>query len=179
MQQTVSRILSGMLALVVMPLAAQLPDADVVFDSDPEGADITVNEMVEVVTGIAQPQACLAPLAVNRIDGEPRAVPARGFLIEPGVHSINGRATLDIEACPLQDANQQIYKTADLEVNFETGVIYHIAYDHSSANSEDWALVVWKTEQLGPVETEPAPGEDLPFGDLPPGDLPGSPDGVQ
>ena len=92
-------------------------------------------------------------LAVNKIDGELRAVPAQGFLVEPGVHTINGRATLDASKCQPLTAYQQIGRATDLEVNFEPGRIYYIAYDHKSQNTEEWRLVVWKVESDNPPQT--------------------------
>jgi hypothetical protein len=133
MQQTVKELLLGVLMLAVFPLAAEPVNSD----------------MAKVVTGTARPADCLAPLAVNKIDGQMRSVPAQGFLIEPGVHTINGRATLNIASCPIKDRKLQISSTPDLEMNFETGKTYYIAYDHSQDNAEDWALVVWKVEQSG------------------------------
>jgi hypothetical protein len=109
--------------------------------------------MVKVVTQAGRPGDCLAALAVNKIDGEMRVVPAQGFLIEPGVHTINGRATLDSRKCQPIAADQRIGNVADLEANFETGRTYYIAYDHKSQNTQEWRLVVWKVEIDHSLET--------------------------
>jgi hypothetical protein len=104
-----------------------------------------------VVTQNDLPSECLAPVAINRIDGEIRALSARGFTIEAGIHAINGRATLDTRKCQPLVGDQQIGTTPDLELNFEAGRIYYIAYDRSSPNTDDWQLVVWKVEYPRPM----------------------------
>ena len=135
MKTFVKKLLVPGLMLAALPLAA-----------DPVGEDLAASEMVKVVTQAGRPADCLAALAVNRIDGESRVVPAQGFLIEPGIHTINGRATLDSRNCQPIAGDQQIGNAADLEVNFEAGKTYYIAYDHKSRNTEEWRLVVWKVE---------------------------------
>ncbi len=134
-------LLSGLM-LATLPLLA-----------DPVGEDSAASEMAKVVTQAGRPGDCLAAIAVNKIDGELRAVPAQGFLIEPGVHTINGRATLDARKCQPLTAYQQIGRATDLEVNFEPGRTYYIAYDHKSQNTEEWRLVVWKVEFDNPPQT--------------------------
>ena len=107
--------------------------------------------MAKVVTHIvgptdSYPGDCLAPVAINKIDGEMRVLSAQSFLIEPGVHTINGKATLDLTHCPLNDKNLIIPSAPDLEVNFELGNTYYIGYSHQSAKPNEWQLVVWNIE---------------------------------
>jgi hypothetical protein len=142
MKQAGKHLLLIGLVLAALPLVA-----------DPVGEDSAVSEMAKVVTQAGRPGDCLAALAVNKIDGELRVVPAQGFLIEPGIHTINGRATLDTRKCQPITADQQISSAADLEVNFEAGRTYYIAYDHKSQNTEEWRLVVWKVEFDNPSQT--------------------------
>jgi hypothetical protein len=129
---------------VTLPATAGMPGDDLMAES--ESADQLMSDMVKVVTRGGRPADCLAPVAINRIDGESRLVPAQGFLIEAGVHTLNGLASLDISSCPFADDNLQIRGSEDFEVLFERGGTYHIAYDHSSENSDQWSLVVWKVE---------------------------------
>ena len=145
MEATVKKLLMPGFILALM--LAALPLAAAPLGEDPAA------EMVKVVTRAGPPADCLAAIAVNKIDGELRAVPARGFLVEPGVHTINGRATLDARKCQPLTAYQQIGRAADLEVNFEPGRTYYIAYDHKSQNTEEWKLVVWKVEFDNPPQT--------------------------
>ena len=134
MVQAVKKLTMLVLMLAVLPVSA-----------GQEGPG-TAN----VVTQNGLPSECLAPVAINRIDGEIRVLPARGFAIEAGVHTINGRVTLDTTKCgPMGDL--QMRRAPDLEVNFEIGRIYYVAYDRSSPNTDDWQLVVWKVEYPRPM----------------------------
>jgi len=120
-------------------------------------------DMVRVVTEHGRTADCIAPLAVNRIDGEPASVPVEEFLIEAGVHSINGRATLDTSKCPVELSKLRVSRAADLEVNFETGYTYYIGYDYKSPDPAQWRLIAWRVEQsegsLMPVPAGEVTGE--------------------
>jgi hypothetical protein len=146
MQRCLKILLTATLALAAGPLLAQRVGNGQVLVL-PLTTGLTTGEMARVLTSGGQPAECLAPLAVTRIDGEMRTVSAQGFLIEPGVHTINGKATLDLTNCPLIDANLDINSTDDLEVDFEPGGTYYIAYYHAPVNPEEWKLVVWHIEK--------------------------------
>ena len=139
--------------IVALVLAAQVlyaqPEKDLGNGMDDELEEFI---MARIVSGQSRPQDCLAAIAINRIDGEPRVVPAQGFLIEPGFHSVNGLAILDITHCSIAGDDRQINTAADLEVNFEAGQIYYIGYDHKSHISDERRLVVWKVEHSNPFE---------------------------
>ncbi len=113
----------------------------------PSVADLVECDMAKVVTGANTAEACLATVAINNIDGEKRVVPAQGFLIEPGVHTLNGRATLDMTQCPSIKADLQLRGSPGLEVNFEAGRTYYIAYDYESQDPNEWQLIIWKVDQ--------------------------------
>lgn len=104
------------------------------------------SDMAQIITHNGRPADCLAPIAVNKIDGEERLVPKMGFKIEPGVHTINGRAVLDTTFCSVVRGGNTGWHTPDLEVDFEAGKTYYIGYDHKSKNRDEWKLVVWKVE---------------------------------
>ena len=73
-------------------------------------------------------------------------MPAGAFLIEPGMHTLNGRAKLNTTYCgPGRDGNLAGF-APDLEVNFQASKTYYIGYDHKSENTGEWKLLVWKTE---------------------------------
>ncbi len=140
MQQAAKKLLMLVLALAAFPVSAELENPGS-GNPDPGKTD-----MAKVVTQTGLPSDCLAPVEINRIDGEMQALPARGFDIEPGVHIINGRVTLDTTKCHPMDGDQQFGSEPGLAVNFEAGGTYYIAYDRSSLNTEEWKLVVWKVE---------------------------------
>lgn len=133
-----------MLLLAAPAALAQLDDTEL--ELVPLPTVLQLSGMARVVTNIARPADCLAAIAVSKIDGEKRAVSAKSFLIEPGVHTINGKAILDTTNCPITDPKLQVSSAADLEVNFELGNTYYIGYFHKSDNTEEWQLVVWDIE---------------------------------
>lgn len=140
------KLLTGMLVLVTLPVLAQSisnTQALVLPLSTEEGAD----GMARVVTSKSRPADCLGLVAINKIDGEKRTVSAQGFLIEPGVHRINGMATLDLTHCPLSDNNLVLSSAADLEVDFEPGDTYYIGYYFEPGKTDEWKLVVWHVEK--------------------------------
>ncbi len=144
MQQAVKKLLPYVLLLAAPAALAQLDDTEL--ELVPLPTVLQLSGMARVVTNIARPADCLAAIAVSKIDGEKRAVSAKSFLIEPGVHTINGKAILDTTNCPITDPKLQVSSAADLEVNFELGNTYYIGYFHKSDNTEEWQLVVWDIE---------------------------------
>ena len=102
-------------------------------------------EMARVVSMIGQPEYCLAPVRIQLIDGSPVVPREDGFELEPGDHSLNGRAMLDTTYCRL------LYDgisgpVPDLVASFDAGRTYYIALDHHAQNANDWRLVIWKVE---------------------------------
>jgi hypothetical protein len=141
-------LLAVALLIAALPVPAQMAETTEVTGPIvlPLSGELNAGEMARVVTGRGRPAECLAPVAVTRIDGRPRAVPAQGFLIEPGVHAFNGRATLDTANCPLAGANPYIGSAADLEVELVAGSTYYIGFYHQPADTTEWKLVVWRVE---------------------------------
>lgn len=130
MKNAATRLIISAFLLVALPVVAEVP----------------ADEMATVVTDSDLPSECLAPVVITIIDGVKQAVPGKGFLIAPGVHSINGKATLDTSKCRRPGSDLEISRAADLVVNFEAGRTYYIAYDRSAQNSAEWKLLVWKVE---------------------------------
>ena len=115
--------------------------------SQPVMADFVNCEMAKVVTPESLLESCLAPVSINRVDGQIQNLPARGFLIDPGIHTVNGLATLDATKCPSIKGNLQLGSSPGMEINFEAGRTYYIAYDHESPNPVEWRLVIWQVDQ--------------------------------
>jgi len=146
-----TEILVAVTLLGAQPLAAQtdgMGQAVVL----PLASEVDAATMARVVTGAGRPADCLAPLAVSRIDGEARSVPAKGFLITPGVHTVNGRATLDLALCPLSDPDLTVGEAPDLEVEFVAGETYYIGYYYPPDKLDEWKLMVWNMEANPLVE---------------------------
>ena len=144
------RLIISLLTGLIIQASASLPAQESVTGQTlvlPLSTELTDNDMARVLTAGGRPEECLAPIMVTRIDGENRVVSARGFLIEPGTHSINGKAFIDLTDCPLIDANPVMNGAVDLEVEFEPGGTYHIGFYHAPANTQAWKLVVWHVEK--------------------------------
>ena len=144
MQRIMTCLLLMTLMLLGTPVSAQFDDEEL--QVVPPSTEARLSGMAKVVTELGHPTDCVAPVAITRIDGEKISVSAKRFLIEPGFHSLNGKAMLDIESCPIADKRLQLKSAEDLEFNFELGNTYYIGYYHKPANPEEWKLVVWNVE---------------------------------
>jgi len=147
-QKAVKKLFSCVLLLAAPATFAQFDDTEL--ELVPLPTELQLSGMAKVVTNITRPADCLAAIVVNRIDGEKRAVSAKSFLIEPGIHTINGKARLDTTYCPITDPRLRVSGAPDLEVNFELGSTYFIGYYHKSDNTDEWQLVVWNIETNPP-----------------------------
>ena len=122
-----------LIVLVVLPAA--------VFAADPSKA--------RIVTYKSHPAHCLAAVAIKQIDGHQRQLPAMGFEIEPGWHTMHGMATLNLSFCPVvEDRIGKQVNVAPLEWLFERGKVYYVGLDHSSVERQNWRLVVWKVKDV-------------------------------
>ncbi len=144
MRAALTQLLLCALLLVTLPAAAQLDDEEL--QLVPLPTELRLSGMARVVTNIARPSDCLAAIAVTMMDGEKTLVSAQSFLIEPGIHSINGKAMLDTTHCPITDKRFQLGRAEDLEFNFELGNTYYVGYYHPSTDPLEWKLVVWDIE---------------------------------
>ena len=136
MQALISKLVVSACLLLAFPLMAEEQD----------GVD-SLLEMARVVTDSKLPSDCLAPVTIKLIDGEKLRVSDKSFLLEPGVHSLSGLVTLDTSKCRVPETDIDIVGNAGLDLRFEAGKTYFIAYDRSSSDMRDWKLVVWKEEQ--------------------------------
>lgn len=103
-------------------------------------------EKVSVVTGMSMAASCISSVHVNNIDGREVKVPELGFDVEPGAHTITGRALIDTSYCKAMGIGSQRHNVQPLEAEFEAGKTYYLGYDHNSSNRNDWKLVIWKVE---------------------------------
>jgi hypothetical protein len=101
----------------------------------------------KVVTGGMQSAKCISPIHVNSIDGRTVQVPKLGFDLDPGKHSLMGRALIDTSVCRTIGTGSDRYNVDAIEYEFEAGKIYYLGLDHSAPNRNDWKYVVWKVEE--------------------------------
>jgi len=104
------------------------------------------NDKVKVVTGMEKAASCISAVHVNNIDGRDVKVPELGFDVEPGAHTMTGRALINTTVCKATGIGSQRHNVQPLEAEFEAGKTYYLGYDHSSSNRNDWKLVIWKVE---------------------------------
>jgi hypothetical protein len=98
-----------------------------------------------VITGTDKPVQCISSIQVTRIDGKEVKVNKLAFDIEPGMHSISGRAIFVGSNCPALRGNDQ-HQVPDLIFVFESGKTYYLGLDHSARNRKGWHYTVWKIE---------------------------------
>jgi len=101
---------------------------------------------VRVVTGMEKAASCISAIHVNNIDGRDVKVPKLGFDVEPGKHTMTGRALINTANCTATGIGSQRHNVQPLEAEFEAGKTYYVGYDHSASNRNDWKLVIWKVE---------------------------------
>ena len=100
----------------------------------------------KVITSFEKPSECLSAVHVNKIDGKEVKVQKLGFDIEPGAHSMSGRAVINTSFCKAMGNGMERDAIEPVEANFEAGKTYYLGFDHSSPHRKDWKLVIWKVE---------------------------------
>ena len=103
----------------------------------------------KVITSFEKPSECLSAVHVNKIDGKEVKVQKLGFDIEPGAHSMSGRAVINTSFCKAMGNGMTRDAIEPVEANFEAGKTYYLGFDHSSPHRKDWKLVIWKVEDQG------------------------------
>ncbi len=93
----------------------------------------------------SQSAQCISPVAINTIDGKLVNVSPQGFDLDPGKHKLMGRASINTGNCP-SVRGRRSNPVQPLEADFEAGKLYYVGLDHSSKNTEDWKIVIWKVE---------------------------------
>lgn len=108
-----------------------------------------VDGKVHIVTNADNAAQCIAPIEVTKIDGREATVQGMGFWIEPGKHSLSGRAIIDTSACKTVGPSTGQHHPAPLEADFELGKVYYVGLDHSSSSPGEWHYVIWKVKDAG------------------------------
>jgi hypothetical protein len=120
-----------MLALALLP--------GVVPASDPA--------MAWVITSNERIAQCLSSIHVRQVDGQERQLLATGFELEPGMHTLQGTAKLDLTYCQVPREGHET-GVPPLSALFEAGKVYYVGLDHSSKNRGDWRIVIWRVEDM-------------------------------
>jgi hypothetical protein len=126
--------------LSVLPGAAQCAD-----QGAEESAEKGADHMARVVTNVAKPVQCIAPIEVYNLDGRLVRKNAMGFDLEPGRHTLVGTARIDSVNCPAMRGNQAL-DIPPLDYAFAAGKTYYVGLQHQSSNQQQWRFVVWRVE---------------------------------
>lgn len=105
-------------------------------------------DTARIVTQEWRESECIGPVTIRKIDGRNRFVSPQGFDLEPGKHSLSGTVAFNSGDCPAHAGNPRgrTPAIAPLEADFEAGKTYYLGFDHSSADPDEWAYVIWKVE---------------------------------
>ena len=98
-----------------------------------------------VITSVERPVQCIAPIDVYEVDGRLRDMNSLGFELEPGMHTLKGRARISSSTCPVMRGNE-VGDVPPLEYEFEAGKTYWVGLDHTASNRRSWRYTVWKVE---------------------------------
>jgi hypothetical protein len=110
------------------------------------GPDDAAHAKAKIITGTEKPTECISSVHVNTIDGKQVYVQELGFDIDPGKHSLSGRAAVNTSFCAVVGKGTVKDSISPIEADFEAGKTYYLGYDHSASNRKDWKLVIWKVE---------------------------------
>ena len=102
------------------------------------------DDMAKVITSAGNAAQCISPIHVLKIDGRETKVQRMGFDLEPGKHSLSGRALINTSYCPTIGQSHNRYETPALEAEFAAGKTYYVGINHKSPDRKNWEYVIWK-----------------------------------
>ena len=101
----------------------------------------------KIITSFNQATQCISPVEILNVDGREVAVQRMGFDLDPGKHTMSGRALIDTSFClTVGGGTNRGNNTPPLEAEFEAGKTYYVGLDHSARNRKDWKYVIWKVK---------------------------------
>lgn len=116
------------LSLLLLPLLATASKGDV----------------AKIITSASNMAQCISPVHILQIDGREARVQRMGFDLEPGKHSLSGRALINTSYCQTVGQGTNRYNTPALEAEFEAGKTYYVGINHKSPDRKNWEYVIWK-----------------------------------
>ena len=109
-------------------------------------AALAGDNKAKVITSNERPAQCIAAIEIYQIDGEEVLVNPKVVELDPGEHSIMGRAlNVDTTFCKAVGGPTRI-EVPPLVHEFEAGKTYWVGLDHSAANRRDWRIVVYQED---------------------------------
>ena len=109
-------------------------------------AALAGKDKAKVITSNERPANCIAAIEIYQIDGEEVLVNPKVVELDPGEHSLKGRAlNVDTTFCKALGASTR-FEIPPLVHEFEAGKTYWVGLDHSAANRRDWRIVVYQED---------------------------------
>ncbi len=112
----------------------------------PLQANAKKTDKAMIVTSVDKAAQCISSVHVLKIDGREARVQRMGFDLEPGKHTLSGKAFINTSFCPTVGRVSNQNHTPPLEAEFEAGKTYWVGLDHSSPDRRDWKYVTWKVK---------------------------------
>lgn len=103
-------------------------------------------DKAKIVTSGSNAAQCISAVHIQKIDGREARVQKMGFDLEPGKHTMSGRALINTSFCATVGSKTSRENPAPLEADFEAGKIYYVGIDHSAPSPKDWKYVIWKVK---------------------------------
>ena len=112
----------------------------------PFQANAKDDSKARIVTSANKAAQCISPVHILKIDGREALVQRMGFDLDPGKHTMSGRAVIDTSFCQTVGPGTNQAAIPPLEAEFEAGKTYWVGLDHSSPHRKDWQYVIWKVK---------------------------------
>ncbi len=100
----------------------------------------------KIITSFNKAAQCISPVEILKIDGREVNVQPMGFDLDPGQHTMSGKAKIDTSFCQTVGQGTNQYDIPPLEAEFEASKTYWVGLDHSARNRKDWKYVIWKVK---------------------------------
>ena len=99
-----------------------------------------------IITNFNNLAQCISPVHILKIDGRDIFVQPQGFNLEPGTHTMSGKALINTSFCQTVGQGTNRFQPAPLEAEFEAGKTYWLGINHRSPNRKDWEYVIWNVK---------------------------------
>ena len=101
----------------------------------------------QIITGNERITQCISSMHIRQVDGRERQLPANTFELRPGMHTLQGRAKINLTYCQAPRETDRS-TVPPLNAMFEAGKTYYVGLDHSSPDRKNWRIVVWKVDDM-------------------------------
>ena len=99
-----------------------------------------------IITNYNNLAQCISPVHILKVDGKEIYVQPQGFNLEPGKHTMSGKALINTSYCQTVGQGTNRIHPDPLEAEFEAGKTYWVGINHRSPNRKDWEYVIWNVK---------------------------------